>query len=104
MKAKKAWRARCKGCERGAPFDGPYDITRQCRLCWLFHNNEHYRREYGDLGLGDYVALFLSYFGITKDRFQKLLGRPCKCGQRQEQLNRLGDRILSYVQRLRFIR
>ena len=33
----------CGGCERGAPFDGPYDIKRQCRLCWLYHNSPAYR-------------------------------------------------------------
>ncbi len=32
----------CGGCERGAPFDGPYDISRQCRICWLYHNDPEY--------------------------------------------------------------
>jgi hypothetical protein len=43
----------CGGCERGAPFDGPYDISRQCRLCWLFHNNADYRKLWGGDGPPD---------------------------------------------------
>jgi serine/threonine protein kinase len=34
----------CGGCERGAPFDGPYDVKRQCRICWLYHNDAGYRK------------------------------------------------------------
>ena len=33
----------CRGCERGAPFLGEFDITRQCKICWLYYNNQRYR-------------------------------------------------------------
>ena len=33
----------CGGCNRGAPYDGAYDVMRQCRLCWLHANVESYR-------------------------------------------------------------
>lgn len=38
----------CNHCGRGAPFDGPYDVTRQCRLCWLYHNDPAYRKGWSD--------------------------------------------------------
>jgi hypothetical protein len=33
----------CGGCNRGAPYDSPYDMDRQCRLCWLYANDADYR-------------------------------------------------------------
>jgi hypothetical protein len=44
-------------------------------------------------GLGDMVAALLSAIGITKERVSKLIGRPCGCPKRAEQLNQLGRRI-----------
>jgi hypothetical protein len=41
-------------------------------------------------GLGDYVAAGLEKLGITKQRVSRLLGRPCKCRERQRRLNELG--------------
>lgn len=49
-------------------------------------------------GLGDAVEGALSAIGITKDRVEKWLGRPCGCKERREKLNRLGEwakRVLS---------
>ena len=33
-------------CNRGAPFDGPYDVARQCRIDWLYQNDAEYRAEF----------------------------------------------------------
>jgi hypothetical protein len=41
-------------------------------------------------GLGDHVAAGLGKLGITKQRVSRLLGRPCKCRERQKRLNELG--------------
>lgn len=35
--------APCGGCNRGAPYEGGYDVARQCRYCWLYHNDPRYR-------------------------------------------------------------
>lgn len=42
------------------------------------------------MGLGDVVERALSSVGITKDRVEAWLGRPCGCAERQERLNALG--------------
>lgn len=50
------------------------------------------------MGLGDAAEKALSAVGITKERVERWLGRPCKCRQRQEKLNRFGywvARVLS---------
>jgi len=39
--------------------------------------------------LGDAVEAALRTVGITKERVSTWLGRPCKCPERQEMLNRL---------------
>jgi hypothetical protein len=45
MQANLAIKARrkppCGLCNRGAPFDGPFDPDRHCRDCWYYHNNPH---------------------------------------------------------------
>lgn len=38
-----AWEIPCGHCNRGEPFDGPYDVQTQCRMCWLYHNDFSYR-------------------------------------------------------------
>ena len=40
--------------------------------------------------VGDLVEKALSSVGLTKARVEKALGKPCRCGQRQEGLNKLG--------------
>ena len=48
--------------------------------------------------LGDRVAAAFTKLGITDERFSKLMGKPCKCGQRKAWLNRLdlwARRVLS---------
>ena len=42
-------------------------------------------------GLGDLVEAALRQVGITKDRVERWLGRPCGCAERQQKLNALGD-------------
>jgi len=42
------------------------------------------------LGLGDYVANALSAIGITKERVEAVVGRPCGCDGRQATLNAAG--------------
>ena len=43
-------------------------------------------------GLGDHVARWLSWFGITKARVSAIVGSDCECGARQEQANDIGRR------------
>ena len=40
-------------------------------------------------GLGDVVESALSSIGITQDRVEEWLGRPCRCSERKKKLNRL---------------
>ncbi len=37
----------CGHCGKGKPYDRPYDISRDCRLCWLYHNDPVYREFWG---------------------------------------------------------
>jgi len=94
----------------------------QCRVCWLYLNDERYRAIWDALvvyerrsssvprlsqrpkaspakkGLGDTVESALSAIGITDERVSKWLGRPCGCKERRDKLNRLGawaKRVLS---------
>lgn len=39
--------------------------------------------------LGDFVEQALSKVGITSERVESFLGRPCGCKQRRDKLNRL---------------
>ena len=41
-------------------------------------------------GLGDRVASALEIVGITPERLEKWLGRPCGCRERKERINQLG--------------
>jgi hypothetical protein len=43
-------------------------------------------------GLGDYVARWLSWLGITKERVSALAGGDCGCAKRAEKLNTVGRR------------
>ena len=52
-------------------------------------SRQHHTSQHEHLELGDLVEKALTAVGITKERVTKLLGRPCKCGQRQERLNEL---------------
>lgn len=45
----------------------------------------------GRRGLGDAVESALSAVGITKERVERWLGRPCGCEERQRKLNALGS-------------
>ena len=44
-------------------------------------------------GLGDWVQFALAAIGITKERVEKVSGKPCGCKQRQEALNKLGRQL-----------
>jgi len=50
--------------------------------------------------VGDHVATILSAVGITKQRVSRLLGRPCKCKERQRRLNELGQQAAAAVRNL----
>ena len=41
--------------------------------------------------LGDLVANALSTVGITPERVENWLGKPCGCKERQRKLNQLGS-------------
>src|SRR5215472_5966073 len=57
--------ATCGGCNRGAPFDGPYDASQQCRLCWLYHNDPGYRKLWGGESV-EMPSLFQQAINYTK--------------------------------------
>ena len=62
---------------------------------------ERLKRKYAARrGLGDLVAAGLGAVGITEARVSRLLGRRCKCRQRADALNRLGQRALDAVRSL----
>lgn len=42
------------------------------------------------MGLGDLVQRALSSIGVTSERVEEWLGKPCGCKERQEKLNQLG--------------
>jgi len=50
--------------------------------------------------LGDRLASVLSAVGITKQRVSRLLGRTCKCKERQRRLNELGQQAAAAVRKL----
>ncbi len=70
---------------------------KQCRHCWLFENDENFRKiwsgtpkaEARPFQLGDAVESALSAVGVTKERVEKWLGGPCGCEERKAMLNRL---------------
>lgn len=88
-----------------------YDISRDCRPCWLFAHDVRYNLAWGGDGkvtcapsapvssnaqaapkrllLGDAVETVLSKIGITKDEVAEWLGGPCGCTERQRRLNDL---------------
>jgi hypothetical protein len=78
-------RYRCVSCGREtAPTASPADrVFAKCRR--------------KSRGLGDWVAWLLGLIGITKRRAQavaRAVGRQsCGCGERQEKLNELGDKL-----------
>lgn len=51
----------------------------------------------GRKGLGDCVEQALTSVGITSERVERWLGRPCGCAKRRERLNRLGAWALRVV-------
>lgn len=48
-------------------------------------------------GLGDLLEEALSAFGITSERVEALIGRPCGCGERRERLNRFGRWVSRFL-------
>ena len=45
-------------------------------------------------GLGDLAAVALAAVGITKDRFEAIVGGPCGCDERQAWMNAAGEKWL----------
>ena len=43
-----------------------------------------------DRGLGDHIESALRLVGVTKERVESWLGRPCGCAERQRKLNQIG--------------
>jgi hypothetical protein len=41
-------------------------------------------------GVGDFVAAGLSSVGITPETVSRLTGKPCRCKERREAMNRAG--------------
>ncbi len=56
------------------------------------------RRQLKQANIGDHVEKALETVGITKERLEAWLGRPCKCRERKRRLNEIGQwayRIIS---------
>jgi hypothetical protein len=59
--------------------------------------------EVRELKLGDMAESLLTHCGLTKDRYALakswLMRQPseCKCKDRQERLNRLGERFMRFI-------
>lgn len=49
------------------------------------------------MGLGDIVERALEKVGITPERVEKYLGRPCKCRARKRKLNELSAWALRVI-------
>lgn len=47
--------------------------------------------------LGDAVEAALSTVGITMERVEKWLGRPCRCRERRRKLNQLDDWVKKII-------
>lgn len=50
------------------------------------------------LQIGNHIETALSTVGLTPERVEEFLGKPCKCRERKRKLNELGNwayRILS---------
>jgi hypothetical protein len=45
--------------------------------------------------LGDVTETVLSSVGLTKDKWQEIIGEPCGCGERKEWLNKVGQALLN---------
>lgn len=67
-------------------------IDGKCVRCGV-RRNEPYPKRNCHPGLGDMVAAGLSSVGITKDRVSALVGGDCGCAERQDWLNRLGQKL-----------
>lgn len=66
-------------------------VSGRCRFCR--QTCTPLKTCHGRSGLGDIVATGLAAVGITKERVTKVLGKPCACAKRQQQLNDLGRRL-----------
>lgn len=51
------------------------------------------------MNIGDHLADGLAAVGITKERVSRLLGRPCKCKERQRRLNQLGRKAAAAIRK-----
>lgn len=85
------------GDRRRTVCDGASELPEEIRRKYLKHwaglpQDESWK-------LGDQASAALARIGITKDRVERWLGRPCGCAERQEKLNRFGDWMKSLVSR-----
>ena len=86
----------CGNCNNYRPGQ-PFDTTRDCRLCWLYHNDERYRQfwdhpnrpkrtrkrlDYQSVGPGTQLKKMLSWFYKPSAN--------CKCDARVKQMNSWG--------------
>lgn len=65
----------------------------KCGYQWSKPYEKAPKRNCSHRGLGDYVAAALAFFGITKRRVSRILGRDCGCSGKQEVLNELGEKL-----------
>lgn len=86
-------------CQFAIHEDAGERATFHCTRCGyvtvpILNRGQSITRICGLPGWGDRLAyLLVVYFGLTKERVSKLLGRRCHCGKRQEALNDLGAKL-----------
>ena len=78
------WRHTCIKCKRVVVVHRP-KMARQCP--------EYYR------GMGTFIARWLKFFGVTPERISKIIGKPCKCPKRREDLDRLDFALRRKIKR-----
>lgn len=85
---RKTFEARCR--QRGYTLEDVMPcVTSQDGEMWTI-DERHPKYPHPRPGLGDMVAAGLAAVGITPERVQRLTGKPCRCHQRKEALNRAG--------------
>ena len=79
------WRHTCIKCKRVLVVGAPR-MSRRCP--------EYYR------GLGTFIARWLKFFGVTPARVSRIIGKPCKCPKRREDLDRIDFALRRKIARL----